>query len=154
MTAENETPRPPDDDDDGVLYQGSGHYAVAVSAELIKLRARVAELEAECDRLKHGTHVADCRQCGRSISDIEARYEDGGHWWHHACRLLARAESAEARVKELEPLVLKLLIAEAEVARLTEFLESLIGDQRNLYDWPKLVRAALAPPPQADGGAA
>ena len=143
MTAENETPRPPEGYETWLDWAvappqfalAPGSWAAA-SAELSALRARVAELEVE---LKDATYWRE-----RNSTDA---HNNGVQSVDHWNRWKA---------------------AEAEVARLTKALEEIVRNYSGLEPeaddaalWSKvarqrrdIARAALAPPPQADGGAA
>ena len=123
MTAENETPRPPDTQNLDMFIQLYGcdafgpHNLTRVAiAELSALRARVAELEATTDRA-----LAEMVESAR----VEIAAKD-------------RAKSAEAEVARLREV-------------LKDIADRIPNCRCGGCSWC-IARAALAPPLQADGG--
>ena len=183
MTADNETPRPPEACGRCGLAHEQDFYDGAercVSA----LRARVAELEADRRTMRHALE----RHGYRESCDIPAC--NCGDQWHHGghaadrlrevCEVLGFNRLNGRIVKEaVERLVARDESAEAEIARLKSYINSLVGiiehhvpntheavcngvhSDSGLCEGEVMLgrvledaRAALAQPPQADGGSA
>lgn len=77
-------------------------FAVDSAECFLRLTQRIAVLGNENERLRANPQVGTCGVCGGAIWDKQERMADERGEFHPICRVIQRAEAAEARVKELE----------------------------------------------------